>query len=143
MNKKVTFLYGLGEKSEYKPLFKYFRIPKIDWNKSTIKPEIGKVDTLIGFSMGAVLACEHAVDSKVKTLILCSMTTGVETIDDVKADRIIFIIGEKEKWVIKDTKRLVKDLKCDYEIIIVPKADHWIMGNYKRKLLETVNNLAN
>jgi len=37
MKDKITFLYGLGDRKEYKSLFKYFNIPKINWNKSRIQ----------------------------------------------------------------------------------------------------------
>ena len=40
MKDKITFLYGLGERKEYKNIFKYFTVPKIDWNRSTIIPTI-------------------------------------------------------------------------------------------------------
>ena len=64
------------------------------------------------------------------------MTTGVESLKDVKADKIIFLIGEKEKWVIKDTKRLLKTVKNRAKIIVIPKADHKIDNNYKNVLLQ-------
>lgn len=141
MKNKITFLYGLGERKEYKNLFKYFNIPKIDWNKCSITPPLRKVETLIGFSLGGILACMHTEKSRVKKLILCSITPGVETLSKVKADEIIFLVGEKEKWVYKDSLRLTKTLRCKWEIIVVPGADHKIVGNYRKKLLEVVKNL--
>ena len=138
MKNKITFLYGLGDRKEYKSLFKYFNIPKINWNKSAITPPIGKVKILIGFSMGAILACEHAIKHKVETLVLCSMTTGVETLAKVRASGIIFLVGEKEKWVTKDMNRLGKDLKCDWRIIVIPKADHKIDILYRKAILDAI-----
>jgi alpha/beta superfamily hydrolase len=141
MKNKTTFLYGLGERKEYKNLFKYFNVPKIDWNRSTIIPTIGKVDTLVGFSMGAILACDYALKHKVKTLILCSMTTGVETLEKVKVDKIIFLIGEKEKWVIKDTKRVLKTVKNRAKIIVIPKANHKIDSKYLKKIRKVLSRI--
>lgn len=140
-NKKINFIPGLGEQpSDYKALSSYLNIIKINWNN--IKINVGRVDTLAGFSMGAVLACDYALKQKVKTLILCSMTPGAETLKDVRADKIIFIVGEKEKWVIKDIKRSAKTLPHkNFQIIVVPKADHKITGIYRKKLLEVVNKL--
>ena len=138
MNSKPTFLYGLGYKSEYKSLFKYFNVPKINWNNGKITPPIGKVKILVGFSMGAILACEHAINNKVSKLVLCSMTTGVETLEKVKADEVIFIVGEKEKWVIKDTKRVAKTLRCKWKLITVPNGDHEMDNSYRDTILGSV-----
>jgi len=136
-NNKKIFFCGLGEQpSAYKLLSKYLNIISIDWNKIRL-PKF-KVNTAVGFSMGAILACEYALKRKVKNLILCSMTTGVETLNKVKADNIIFIVGEKEKWVQKDTERLTRDLKNTWQIIVVPKAGHKIDRNYTKLLLATL-----
>lgn len=139
--KKIQFLPGLGEKPRnYKRLSKYLNILDVDWNTGKITPRIKKSDVLIGFSMGAILTCEYALKKKVKILILCSITTGVESLKKVKADKIIFMIGEKEKWVIKDTQRVSKPLK-NKEIIIIKGADHRIIGNYQKKLIEVISNI--
>ena len=139
-NNKIIFLYGLGERKEYKNLFNNFIVPKIDWNKCTVTPKIGNVDTLVSFSLGALFACQHTEKHKVKTLILCSITPGAETLENVKAGKVIFLAGKKEKWVIKEIKRVAKTLRCDWQIHIIPKAIHKITGNYRKKLLEIVNN---
>jgi alpha/beta superfamily hydrolase len=137
-NNKPIFFCGLGEQpSAYKSLSKFLNIIPIDWNK--IKIPKFKADTAVGFSMGAILACEYAIKNKVKNLILCSMTTGVESLEKIKSEKIIFLIGEKEKWVIKDTKRVLKTVKNRAKIIIVPKADHKIDRNYQKKLLEVIH----
>ncbi len=137
--KKINFIPGLGEKlKDYGVLSKYLNIVDVDWNDGKIK--IGKVDILAGFSMGAVLACEYSIKHKLKILILCSTTPGAETLKKVKADKVIFMAGEKEKWLIKDIKRISKTLpkKTIREIIIIPKADHKITGNYLKELLSTL-----
>jgi alpha/beta superfamily hydrolase len=136
-NNKPIFFCGLGEQPPaYKSLSKYLNIIPIDWNKIKI-PKL-KTEVVVGFSMGAILACEYALRNKVKTLILCSMTTGVESLEKVKADKIIFLIGENEKWMIKDTKRVLKTVKNRAEMIIIPKADHKIDRNYKNKILGVI-----
>lgn len=89
--------------------------------------------------MGGWVACEYALKHKIKHLILCSMTPGVETLEKIKADKITFLIGEKETWVIEDTKRLLKTVKDRANIIIVPNGDHKIDKNYKKYILDSVN----
>ncbi|MEK7116568.1 MAG: hypothetical protein AAB837_00180 [Patescibacteria group bacterium] len=133
---KIKFLHGLGDRSQYKSLFKYFNVLDIDWNKGSLsKLRLGKPDILVGFSLGCDIALMHAEKHKIKTLILCSMTPGVESLKKVKADKIIFLIGEKEKWVIKDTRRLLKTVKNRAKIIVIPKAGHKIDKNYLDKIL--------
>lgn len=137
-NKKIQFLPGLGEKpKEYKQLSKHLNILNVDWNTGKIIPPIKKCDVLVGFSMGAIGVCEYALKHRVKTLILCSMTTGVESLKKVKADKIIFLVGEKEKWTIKDMLRISKPLK-NKEIHIIKKGDHKIDKNYQKKLMEII-----
>src|SRR3990167_5098493 len=128
MSKKIPFLYGLGQnKSQYKELSKFCDVKKIDWNNGSLaKLKLGKPDTLIGFSLGAIVACDHAVKHHVKTLILCSMTTGVETLNNIKADKVIFLVGEKEEWIIKDNQRVAKTLKCEWEFKVIPNTNHKI-----------------
>lgn len=142
-DKKIQFLPGIGEKpKDYKRLSKYFKILDIDWNTGKITPTIKKCDIFIGFSMGAILACEYALKKRVKTLILCSMTTGVESLKKVKADKIIFLVGEKEKWVIKDTLRISKSIK-NKQIYIIKNGNHKITDKYQKKLIEIINNINN
>ena len=139
-NKKINFIPGLGEKpSDYKALSKYLNIIDVDWNNC--KTKIGKVDTLIGFSLGAVLAVIHAEKSKVETLILCSLTP-LENLKDVKANEIIFIVGSKEKFCLENIRRVYKTLKCKKRIIIIPKAGHRITGEYREKLLELIKDIS-
>ncbi|MEK7551351.1 MAG: hypothetical protein AAB532_02025 [Patescibacteria group bacterium] len=140
-NNKKIFFCGLGEQpSAYKSLSKFLDIVPIDWNN--IKLPKYKVETAVGFSIGAILACEYAIKHKVKNLVLCSMTTGVETLSKVKADNIIFLIGEKEKWVIKDTKRVLETVKDRAKIIVIKNADHKINKDYQKILLSTLKDLA-
>ena|ERR1700733_11926530 len=140
MTNKTIFIPGLGERAkQYVTFSKYMKIHDIDWNN--IKLPKGTYDTLIGFSIGAILACECTLKHKVKTLILCSMTSGVETLAKIKTDKVTFLVGEKEKWCLTDIKRVAKTLKCEWQIIVIPKADHRITGNYRKKLLEVANGL--
>lgn len=131
---KINFIPGLGEKpNEYKALSKYFNIVDIDWNNG--KTNLGKIDTLIGFSLGCVVACMHAEKTKVKKLILCSLTPE-ENLGKIKVDEVIFLVGEKEKFVLSNVRRIYKDLKIKKSIVIVPKAGHKITSNYAKKLIE-------
>lgn len=137
INKKnVVFIPGLGEQAkDYKFLAKYMAVHPIDWNK--IKLPKGKIDTLIGFSMGAVLACEYARKNHVKNLILCSLTTGIETLKDLKTEYITFMVGQKEKWCFEELQRVSKTIpdSIKWKIVIIPKSDHKITGSYKKYLL--------
>ncbi len=140
MKNKINFIPGLGEKpKEYKALSKYLNIVDIDWNNGKVR--FGKVDTLIGFSMGAVIACEYSTKHKLKNLILCSLTPGAESLNMVKADNIIFLVGEKEKWVLKEINRVRKTLKCKNSVIVVPGSDHKITGKYQEELLQIIQKL--
>lgn len=67
--------------------------------------------------------------------------SNLKSLKKVKADKIIFLIGEKEKWVIKDTKRVLETVKNRAKIIVIPKADHKITGDYRKKLIEVVGKL--
>jgi chemotaxis signal transduction protein len=59
----------------------------------------------------------------------------------VKAERVIFLVGEKEKWVLKEINRVRKTLKCKSSVTLVPGADHAIKGNYRKALLKVVSGL--
>jgi alpha/beta superfamily hydrolase len=138
-NKKIVFIPGLGERAkDYVSFPKNIKIYNIDWNK--IRLPRGKIDALIGFSMGAALACEYAEEHEIDTLVLCSLTPCIDTLEGLKAKEVIFILGEKEKWAHENNTRLAKTLKCKHRIIVIPKADHKIIENYKKKLIEIVNN---
>jgi len=137
---KPSFFYGLGDKASlYKTMQKYVNIVPIDWNN--VKIHNLKTDIVIGFSFGGIWACEYTLKHKIKTLILCSMTTGVESLDMLKVDEVIFIAGENEKWVIKDIKRLSKTLKCKWRLIIVPNAEHKLSGEYRQVLTKLIREL--
>jgi esterase/lipase len=135
---KVIFIPGLSEHAKNYPfLSKYTNIYDIDWNVADLPK--GKYDIVIGFSLGAVLACEYSLKHKVKKLILCSLTPCTESLKDVQAEDVTFLVGEKEKWCLKEIKRVAKTLNCKKEIIVVPRADHKITGNYRKKLLEVLD----
>lgn len=133
---KPTFLYGMGT---YKPL-KGFTVPHIDWNTGRITPKLHKPEVLVGFSMGAVLACEYAIMQKVDHLILCSITTGIETLKKVKANKVTFLVGEKEEWVYKDIMRIMNTLpnECIVDVHVIPGEDHKITEKYRKKIISLV-----
>jgi alpha/beta superfamily hydrolase len=137
-NKKIVFIPGIGERvKDYDNFPKNIKVYNIDWNK--IRLPKGKIDTLIGFSMGAALACEYAEEHEINTVVLCSLTPCIDTLEGLKTKEVIFVLGEKEKWAHKNNVRLAKTLKCKYKIVVVPKADHKITGNYKKKLVDMIN----
>ncbi|KKQ78179.1 MAG: hypothetical protein A2644_01710 [Candidatus Zambryskibacteria bacterium RIFCSPHIGHO2_01_FULL_39_63] len=132
---KTLFIPGLGEHAkDYCVLSKYMKVYNISWDN--LRLPRGNYDTVIGFSMGAVLACDYVEIKFVKTLILCSMTPIAHSLKTLKAKEVIFIVGEKEKWVYKNNLQLAKTLKCKWRIVVIPGADHKITGNYRKKLLE-------
>ena len=96
---KPFMIPGLGEKpSLYKTrkLFKYATIADMDWNTGKFKPQIPLgTDVGIGFSMGCHMILETAYKRKsLKTLVLCSMTPGVQSLSILKSvERYIFISG--------------------------------------------------
>ena len=126
--KKPIFLHGLG-KNNNRNLLKYFTVPKIDWNNEKITP------------LGCMVASIYAEKRKVDTLIFCSPSPD-ETLENIKANKIIFLYGEKEKWVKENIYRMVKTLNCDYKIIEVKGASHKIDKNYLVILLDILNNYA-
>jgi esterase/lipase len=130
-----TILYpGLGEtKKSYKFLSKQLTVADIDWNTGKATSSKG-CDTVVSFSLGAVFSLEVARKRKIKKLILCS-PTPFESLGKCRADKVIFIIGEKEKFLQKVFKPLCNK---DVKIIIVPKGDHKIDKNYRRILLQNI-----
>jgi len=132
MKKKHLFLGGLGQptKKERELVSRYFKLCEIDWNKVKTQP-IRTKDTLIGFSLGANLAINYAMKNKVKHLILCSPTPDEHY--KVKADKVTYILGEKEKWLIDFTK---KEHKC--KPILVPKTGHEINRAYIDTIFEVL-----
>lgn len=135
--KKPILLHGLGNAKEFSHLKKHFTIPKIDWNNSKITPPLKEKNLLIGFSLGCMLACMHAEKTKVKKLILCSPTPD-ETLSKVKADEVVFIYGENEKWVEENVWRVANTLKCNYEIVILPNTGHKITKKYLLTILARI-----
>jgi len=131
---KAIFFPGLGEtKKNYKSLLKYLIVADIDWNtgKATSSKNCG---TVVSFSLGAVFSLEIALKRKIKKLILCS-PTPFESLGKHKAEQVIFIIGEKEKFLQKVFKPLCKK---NVKMIIVPKGGHRINKNYEKILLQNI-----
>jgi alpha-beta hydrolase superfamily lysophospholipase len=138
--KKILFIPGLGERAKnYRHFPKYINIYNVDWNN--LRLPRGKIDVLIGFSMGAALACEYAEIHKVATLILCSLTPAINTLERIKAKKVIFIVGENEKWAHENNKRLAKTLKCKTEIVVVKKGKHKINRSYLKVIENKINTL--
>lgn len=131
----------MGEKPRrYEALLEYMDVANIDWNSDRYTPKIRNQNVLIGFSMGCYYPLTHALKHKVGTLILCSVSP-LETLAKIKAGRVIFIVGSREKFVLENVRRVAKELKIENRIIVVPGADHQISGSYKKKLLEVVGSL--
>lgn len=136
---KLIFLHGLGNRKECEILFPYFNVPQIDWiNGSLAKLKLGKPKTLVGFSMGAVVACDHALKHKVDHLVLCSPTPCIETLKDIKTKKVTFIVGEKEAWVYEQAMRIAHTLKCPWDMVIVPETGHKINIKYLNAILEVI-----
>jgi len=140
-NKSVTFLYGQGLKKDFKQLEKYFYVPKIDWNTWEVKIPKG-TEILIGFSMGATLACEYCLTHKIEHLILCSLMPGIETLKKIKAKNVIFLVGEEEGWTLSEVRRVYKTVKSKKSLVVIPKGRHDISGTYQKKLIETIENIS-
>lgn len=139
---KIQFIPGLGEKpKDYKSLSKSLEIIDVDWNTWNTKPNVRPADMLVGFSMGNFVAIWKASKHKYKTLIFCSLTPGCESLKTVNADQIIFLVGEKEKWVLKDIRRTKKTFPGKTKLIIVPHADHKIDKLYQKMLLEAIDSI--
>jgi len=139
MNKKIKIIIGLGQKaSEYRSLSKYMEIVQPDWNNGSLsKMKLGKQNILVGFSLGCMIATMYAEKSKLETLVLCSPSPE-ETLEKVIAEKVIFIIGEKEKYIQDNVKRMRYTLKCPSKVIIVPCSGHKIDKKYQEILLTMV-----
>jgi esterase/lipase len=131
---KTIFYPGLGEtKKNYKSLSRHMVVADIDWN--TGKATSAKnCDIVVSFSLGAVFSLDIALKKKLKKLILCS-PTPFESLGKHKAEQVIFIIGEKEKFLQKVFKPLCKK---NVKMVIVPKGDHRIDKNYEKVLLKNI-----
>lgn len=132
-NKKIPFVPGWGQKPKhYRSLSKYLNIINIDWNDG--KFNVGKVDTIIGFSLGADLASWYTIKHPVKRLILCS-PSPMGDLKGVKADEIIFIVGSKETFLKECALKLYNQRTGKKKFIIIPGGNHSITGRYKKTLL--------
>jgi len=143
--RKTLFIHGLGEQAkDYHSFSRYFDIYNINWNKS-LGDQVIKIprryDTIIGFSWGAVAACLYAGEFPVKLLVLCSLPAGVDAtyMAGLKAEKVVFLFGEKEKWMVKDNRRVVKRMKKQHpRRIVVPKEGHRISKSYLKTILEVI-----
>ncbi len=136
--KNVLFFPGLGEKpKQYSAYSNYMNIANIDWNTGKHNLKMTPDSVIVSFSLGATFPLEYSVKHKVKKIILCS-PTPFESLDKCKFEELVFIIGEKEKFLIKVAKELKKGRK-NVKLVIVPKADHRITKTYfdfiKRELV--------
>ncbi|MHB1316887.1 MAG: hypothetical protein ACYCZW_03485 [Minisyncoccota bacterium] len=131
---KTIFYPGLGEtKENYKSLSQHMIVADIDWN--TGKATSSKnCDTVVSFSLGAVFSIDISLKKKLKKIILCS-PTPFETLGNHKAEEVIFIIGEKEKFLQKIFRPLCKG---NVKMILVPKGDHKIDKVYKEVILKNI-----
>jgi len=131
---KAIFYPGLGElKKNYKSLSGHVMVADIDWNTGKAT-SAKKCDIAVSFSLGCVFSLDLALKRKLKKLILCS-PTPFETLGNHKAEEVIFIIGEEERFLQKIFKPLcIKGVT----MIIVPKGDHKIDRNYQNVLLEQI-----
>lgn len=138
LNKKTLFIPGMGKMplKEKRFISKYMKVANINWNNP--KLDFKGYDTIVAFSFGCVLALDYALKNKVKRLILCSPTTGIETLAKVKAEEIIFMAGSKERWVIQETDRVSATFKGNKQFIEIEGADHQIVDNYARNLIDLV-----
>jgi hypothetical protein len=138
---KTIFYPGLGEtKKNYQSLAKFLTVAEVDWNTGKTKPaKLSKdCDAVVSFSLGAVFSLEIASKRKLKKLILCS-PTPFESLGKHHAGEVIFIIGEKEKFLQKIFKPLCGK---NVRMIIVPKGDHRITKGYEQVLLRTLHPAA-
>ena len=131
---KTIFYPGLGEtKKNYKSLSKHMIVADIDWNTGKVTPP-KNCDTVVSFSLGAAFSLDISLRKKLKKLILCS-PTPFESLGKNKAEKVLFIIGEKEKFLQKIFKPLCKK---NVQMIIVPKANHKINKTYKKIILQNI-----
>lgn len=138
--KNNYFIPGLSDSVKNYRFLKNIKVLKINWNDIKVREEIIKPNILIGFSLGAIVASMISEKKKNKVLILCSPTPD-ENWSKIKTDKLIVIVGEKEKFCIKYAKEAYKTFKGEKKFIIIPKADHKITGNYRKKLLEIIKRL--
>ncbi|MBI2087100.1 MAG: hypothetical protein HYT69_02960 [Candidatus Zambryskibacteria bacterium] len=130
---KVNFYYGLGDKlSDYKALSKWMHIVSIDWNRPE-RVKSPKCDIAVGFSMGCYLAMDYAERHHVKKLILCSLPP-TEKIFKNKADKIIFLMGSKEKYLLKH----IRKVSSKKDMYVINGAGHRINANYRKRLLKII-----
>lgn len=141
---KIIFIPGLTERmKDYRDVFPMsVDILPIDWNVCKL-PKKG-YKTVVGFSMGAVLALEYALKYRVDTLILCSMTPMVGQIKGIKAKKVIMMVGEKEphiQAVLNNYRKMSHALKDKWTICVVPKAIHKIGKEYTRTILSFISHM--
>jgi pimeloyl-ACP methyl ester carboxylesterase len=140
MNNKPIFIPGSGEKpSKYRSLSKYFDVREVDWNTDKVTPPLKKAEILAGFSMGCAIIAEYAAIHKVEKLVFCSLPP-CETLISLKAAEVVFIVGEKEEFILKNVRRVAKTLpkSTKRKIVVVPEAGHMIDANYREMLISAL-----
>lgn len=131
----TIFYPGLGEtKKDYQSLAHHMNIADIDWNTGKATSARG-CDTVVSFSLGNVFSLDIALKKKLKKLILCS-PTPFESLGKHKAQEVIIIVGEKEKFLQKIYQPLCT--KQQVKMIIVPKAGHKINATYENIILQNL-----
>jgi pimeloyl-ACP methyl ester carboxylesterase len=142
---KILFIHGLGEQAkDYRSFSRYFDIYNINWNRSLIDQVVKiprEYSTIVGFSWGAIVACLYAGEFPVKLLILCSLPAGVDAsyMAGLKAEKVVFLFGEKEKWTAEDNRRVAKRMKKQYvRRVIMPKEGHRITKPYLKTILQAI-----
>ena len=131
---KTIFYPGLGEtKENYRLLSRHMVVADIDWNTGKATSAKGH-DVVVSFSLGAVFSLDIASKQKLKKLILCS-PTPFESLGKHKAEQVIFIIGEKEKFLQKIFEPLCNR---NVKMVIVPKGGHKITKTYMQIVLSCI-----
>lgn len=140
--KKVLFFPGLGEKaSDYKGILpKFIRVAKINWNTGKYAPRIDNYDTVVSFSLGTFFPLEYARKKKIKKLVLCS-PTPFETMKGLKVGEVVFVVGQKEKFISENVRRIAKEVNT--RVLIVKNGDHKIEDKYLKTVVSVLNSDIN
>lgn len=136
--KNILFFPGLGERvSDYKSILpKFINVAKINWNTGKYTPKINTYDTVVSFSLGAIFPLEYARKKKIKKLIICS-PTPFETMKGLKVGGVVFVVGQKEKFIIENVKRIAREVKA--KVFIVKDGDHKIEDKYYKTLVSVLS----
>lgn len=133
--KNTLFFPGLGETPKtYKKYTDTYDIAKIDWNTGETTPYEG-YKNIVSFSLGCVFSLDAGANESVNKLILCS-PTPFESLGDVKAKEIYFVIGETEDFSINIFKPLLKDPRV--KMLLVPNGEHRYDDEYHKIVSEII-----